>query len=68
MQKLLFTLLIAVLLMACTPSAELGTPFQKGQEVTISASIGEQQPQFLPGLHRISGQDAGDQINLVCDI
>lgn len=65
MQKLLFTLLIAVLLMACTPSAELGTPFQKGQEVTISASIGEQQPQFLPGLQRISGQDAGEQINLV---
>lgn len=54
--------------MACTPSAELGTPFQKGQEVTISASIGEQQPQFLPGLQRISGQDAGEQINLVCDI
>ena len=68
MRKLFSLLLIAAAFMACTQSADLGTPFQKGQEVTISATIGEQQPQFLPGLQRISGQDAGDQINLVCDI
>ena len=60
---LFFLLLFA----ACDPAAELGTPFHKGQEVVLTAAIGEQRPQMMPGMQRISGKDAGNQINFVWD-
>ena len=60
---LFFLLLFA----ACDPAAELGTPFHKGQEVVLTAAIGEQCPQMMPGMQRISGKDAGNQINFVWD-
>ena len=56
-----------LLFAACDPAAELGTPFHKGQEVVLTAAIGEQRPQMMPGMQRISGKDAGNQINFVWD-
>lgn len=50
---------------ACDSTNDLGTPFTKGQEVTLTAIIGEQRPQLLPGKQRVSGVDAGEAINLV---
>lgn len=44
--------------MACQPTHDLGTPFQEGQEVTLTAAMGEQQPQMLPGMQRVSGIDS----------
>ena len=47
-----------VLFVSCTPVVEqLDKPFSEGQEVTISATIGEQRPQMLPGMQRVSGKD-----------
>lgn len=57
MKKYFYPLLIVLGLVACNPINELGTPFQKGQEVTLTANIGEQRPQMLPGMQRISGED-----------
>ena len=57
MKKYFYPLLVVLGLVACNPTNELGTPFQKGQEVTLSANIGEQRPQMLPGMQRISGED-----------
>ena len=51
--------LFLLLLVACDPAAELGTPFQKGQEVVLTAAIGEQRPQMMSQKHphpqRVSG-------------
>ena len=55
------------MLVACDPAAELGTPFHKGQEVVLTAAIGEQRPQMMPGMQRISGKDSETQINLLWD-
>ena len=57
MKKYLFFIVVLILCMACQPINELGTPFQKGQEVSLTASIGEQRPQMLPGMQRVSGKD-----------
>ena len=47
-----------VLFVSCTPVVEqLDKPFSEGQEVTISATIGEQRPQMLPSMQRVSGKD-----------
>ena len=56
-----------LLFAACDPAVELGTPFHKGQEVVLTAAIGEQRPQMMPGMQRVSGRDAGNQINFVWD-
>ena len=62
---------ILLLLVACDPAAELGTPFHKGQEVVLTAAIGEQRPQMMPQKHphpqRISGKDSDTTIDLLWD-
>ena len=60
-------ILFLLMLVACDPAAELGTPFHKGQEVVLTAAIGEQRPQMMPGMQRISGKDSETQINLLWD-
>ena len=65
--SLVFTLL---LLVACDPAAEIGTPFHKGQEVVLTAAIGEQRPQMMPQHphpQRISGKDSDTTIDLLWD-
>ena len=67
MKKYLLCVVIIILFVACDSTNDLGTPFTKGQEVTLTAVIGEQQPQMLPGMQRVSGVDAREKINLVWD-
>ena len=57
MNKHISLLLTIIWFVACQPNHDLGTPFQKGQEVTLTANIGEQHPQLLPGMQRVSGKD-----------
>lgn len=57
MNKYIYILLTVIWFVACQPNHDLGTPFQKGQEVTLTANIGEQHPQMLPGMQRVSGKD-----------
>ena len=59
--------LFLLLFVACDPAAELGTPFHKGQEVVLTAAIGEQRPQMMPSMQRISGKDAPTTIDLLWD-
>ena len=59
--------LFLLLFVACDPAAELGTPFHKGQEVVLTAAIGEQRPQMMPSMQRISGKDAPETIDLLWD-
>ena len=67
MKKYLLCVVIIILFVACDSTNDLGTPFTKGQEVTLTAVIGEQQPQMLPGMQRVSGKDSGTKINLKWD-
>lgn len=70
MKKYFSFLLVAALFAACTPNNEIGTPFKAGQEVTISAQMpnaGNNGAQQLPGKQRVSGKDAGTQIDLTWD-
>lgn len=67
MKKYLLCVVITILFVACDSTNDLGTPFTKGQEVTLIAVIGEQQPQMLPGMQRVSGKDSGTEINLKWD-
>ena len=67
MEKYLLFIVVLILCMACQPTNELGTPFQKGQEVSLTASIGEQRPQMMLGMQRVSGKDSGTEINLKWD-
>lgn len=67
MNKYIYILLAVIWFVACQPNHDLGTPFQKGQEVTLTAVLGEQRPQLLPGKQRVSGMDAKEKINLVWD-
>ena len=67
MNKHISLLLTVIWFVACHPNHDLGTPFQEGQEVILTASIGEQQPQMLPGMQRVSGKDATDKIDLTWD-
>ena len=57
MKKFLSLIVVGILFIACQPTNELGTPFQKGQEVSLTASIGEQRPQMMPSMQRVSGKD-----------
>ena len=52
MKKYLSLIVVGILFFACQPTNELGTPFHKGQEVSLTASIDEQRPQMLPGMQR----------------
>ena len=70
MKKCLSFLIVATLFAACQPNNELGTPFQAGQEVTLCAHMpnaGSSGAHQLPGKQRISGKDAGTQIDLTWD-
>ena len=67
MKKYLLCVIVTILFVACESTNDLGTPFTKGQEVTLTAVIGEQQPQMLPGMQRASGKDSGTEINLKWD-
>ena len=71
MKHYLSILFILLLLVACDPAAELGTPFHKGQEVVLAAAIGEQRPQMMPQKYphpqRVSGKDAPTTIDLLWD-
>ncbi len=61
MKKILYSIIMCIALVSCTPNDELGTPFQQGQEVSLIASIGEQRPYVLPSMQRISGKDTHPQ-------
>ena len=67
MKKYISFVLIAVLFVACTPNNELGTPFKAGQEVTLTAHMPNAGANHLPGKQRVSGKDAGTQIDLTWD-
>lgn len=58
MNKHISLLLIVIWFVACQPNHDLGTPFQKGQEVTLTAVMGEQSSHRLPSKQRVSGQDS----------
>lgn len=61
MKKYFYFLAIAVLFAACQnkQNEELGTPFQKGQKVTLSATIAnpDGSAKQMPGKQRVSGLD-----------
>lgn len=59
MKKYFYFLAIAVLFAACQPNNDLGTPFQKGQKVTLSATIANPDggAKQMPGKQRVSGFD-----------
>ena len=57
MKRFLYFIAIGIALIACTPNADLGTPFYEGQEVTLNAAIGTQHPHLLPSMQRVSGLD-----------
>ncbi len=61
MKKYFYFLAIAVLFAACQnkQNEELGTPFQKGQKVTLSATIANPNggAKQMPGKQRVSGLD-----------
>lgn len=59
MKKYFYFLAIAVLFAACQPNNDLGTPFQKGQKVTLSATIANPDggAKQIPGKQRVSGLD-----------
>ncbi len=61
MKKYFYFLAIAVLFAACQnkQNEELGTPFQKGQKVTLSATIANPDggAKQMPGKQRVSGLD-----------
>lgn len=58
MNKHISLLLTVIWFVACQPNHDLGTPFQKGQEVTLTAAMGEQSSHRLPSMQRVSGQDS----------
>ena len=67
MKKYISFVLIAVLVAACTPNNEVGTPFQAGQKVTLAASMGSDGAKQMPGKQRVAGVDNGTQIDLTWD-
>ena len=64
MKKIFSLLAAALLIAACTPNEELGTPFQAGQKVTLAASMGGNGAKQMPGKQRVAGVDNGAQIDL----
>ena len=65
MKKIFSLLAAALLITACTPKEEVGTPFQAGQKVTLAASMGSDGAKQMPGKQRVAGVDNGSQIDLV---
>lgn len=64
MKKIFSLLAVALLIAACTPKEEVGTPFQAGQKVTLAASMGGNGAKQMPGKQRVAGVDNGAQIDL----
>ena len=64
MKKIFSLLAAALLIAACTPKEEVGTPFQTGQKVTLAASMGGNGAKQMPGKQRVAGVDNGSQIDL----
>ena len=64
MKKIFSLLAAALLIAACTPNEELGTPFQAGQKVTLAASMSGNGAKQMPGKQRVAGVDNGAQIDL----
>ena len=64
MKKIFSLLAAALLIAACTPKEEVGTPFQAGQKVTLAASMGGNGAKQMPGKQRVAGVDNGAQIDL----
>ena len=64
MKKIFSLLAAALLIAACTPNEDLGTPFQAGQKVTLAASMGGNGAKQMPGKQRVAGVDNGAQIDL----
>ena len=64
MKKIFSLLAAALLIAACTPKDEVGTPFQAGQKVTLAASMGGNGAKQMPGKQRVAGVDNGAQIDL----
>ena len=67
MKKIFSLFAAALLIAACTPKEEVGTPFQAGQKVTLAASMGTDDAEQTSGKQRVSGVDNGTQINLTWD-
>ena len=64
MKKLFSLLAVALLIAACVPNNEVGTPFEQGQKVVLSASMGGNGAKQMPGKQRVAGVDKGTQIDL----
>lgn len=68
MKKYFYFLAIAVLFAACqnNQNEELGTPFQKGQKVTLSATIANPNGDSnqMHGKQRVAGKDTGVEVKL----
>ena len=69
MKKYLSLIVIAILFVACDSTNDFGTPFTKGQEVTLSAAIGDASnlPNKIPNKNRVTGIDNTTDIQLVWD-
>ena len=67
MKKYISFLLVVALFAACTHQNEVDTLFKAGQEVTLTAHIPNAEADRLPNKQRVSGKDAGTQIDLTCD-
>ena len=69
MKKYLSLIVIAILFVACDSTNDLGTPFTNGQEVTLSAAIGDASnlPNKIPNKNRVTGIDNKTDIQLVWD-
>ena len=69
MKKYLSLIVIAILFVGCDSANDLGTPFTKGQKVTLSATIGDASnlPNKIPNKNRVTGIDNKTDIQLVWD-
>ena len=67
MKKHLYIIALFVFaIVSCISNMEVGSPFTEGQEVTITASLAnnDSDTKQLPNKHRVSGKDAGTAIDL----
>ena len=68
MKKFIFLWIAVCFCAACTSQLEdLNTPFKAGEEVILSAYMGNATPQNIPNRQRVTGVDKGDKVDLVWD-
>ena len=68
MKKFSIFFVVIFVFTACAPqSEELNTPFKAGEEVTLSAYMGNATPQNMPNRQRVTGLDRGNRIDLIWD-